>query len=218
VVEVVAGIGAAAAGTGVVVVVVAAVVVAAAAVVAVAGKMAAAAVAGSHRADSGCTAVVLAEEEEGPVPDAYVDSLLAAVELGPNNAAVVVRTELEAAAEASVVAWVLAVAVAAVVAAAGEGNLDQGRAPALTSARQQKYQRDCLHLQWQEEEYASVVAEPKPEPQPYCQTDQTYPQLMAVVVSQSHSLGEAQHRVNLPPVHAALYWTTGSEQLEGFEL
>jgi hypothetical protein len=45
----------------------------------------------------------------------------------------------------SVAAWVLAVAAAAALAAADKGNLEQGRALALTSARQQpSYRRDYL--------------------------------------------------------------------------
>jgi hypothetical protein len=171
----------------------------------------AAAAAGSHRVDSGEIAVVLAEDEEEPVPAVCGDSL-AAEELAPENAVVAVGTEMEAAVAA---AWVLDVAAAL----AAAGDLEQERAPALTSARQQPlYQRDCLQPQYQGE----YGAKPKPQDQAtlqsYCRKDQTCPLLTAVLLVVVHALEVAHYRANLPGVHVALHWTPGLERLAGFEL
>jgi hypothetical protein len=202
-------VAAAAAAAGKDVVVVAGAAAAAAAAVGTDAVVAAAA-AGSHRVDSGEIAVVLAEDEEEPVPAVCGDSL-AAEELAPENAVVAVGTELEAA----VAAWVLVVAAAL----AAAGDLEQERAPALTSARQQPlYQRDCLQPQYQGE----YGAKPKPQDQAtlqsYCRKDQTCPLLTAVLLVVVHALEVAHYRANLPGVHVALHWTPGLERLAGFEL
>jgi hypothetical protein len=207
-VVVVAGAAAAAAAVGTDAVVAATAAAAAAAVGT--DAVVAAAAAGSHRVDSGEIAVVLAEDEEEPVPAVCGDSL-AAEELAPENAVVAVGTELEAA----VAAWVLVVAAAL----AAAGDLEQERAPALTSARQQPlYQRDCLQPQYQGE----YGAKPKPQDQAtlqsYCRKDQTCPLLTAVLLVVVHALEVAHYRANLPGVHVALHWTPGLERLAGFEL